>query len=375
LLSFSRFRFNILMIIYVFILLLFLISIRYFGRDRVILFFIISILLLVVRYRDKKVGTDYSEYINYYQSYSGSFLDNFAVNYVGSVISKNVTEGDASISRSFEPGWILLISISKKFDLTYQNFQAMLFLVQIILLFVCLRMINMSLLCGLFFWYVLFYYFSYFNIIRQSLSMSFGLLFYCSIYNRRFFLSITSFILALSFHFTSIIILFAIPIFMFPSIFKFRIVVIIVSVILGIFSFEIILKYLSDLNGYSTYGDVEKINGIDLSLRSIYIFLSYLLFLVVSHSPSDVKKVDFFNNIWLFSIALQIILINYSYGARLYEFFSVISVFSLIPIISGKKFVASHRMIYLLVLILSTVQFFWNIYFNTYGVSQGYGLI
>ena len=204
--------------------------------------------------------------------------------------------------------------------------------------------------------------------------MSFGLIFYCSIYKGRFFLSITSLILALSFHFTSVIMLFAIPIFIFPNIFKFKILLIIISIIVGMFSFEILLENMNYLNGYSTYGDVQKINGIDLSLRSIYILLNCLLFLAVIYSPSDVKKIDFFNNIWMFSIALQIILINYNYGARLYEYFSVISVFSLIPILFEKKDFGSRKPISLLVLILVIILFFWNIFFNMYGVSHDYGL-
>ncbi len=359
------------MILFLIVLLFFIVGIHYFGNNKLTLCIIIAILFFVVRYRDINVGTDYSEYISFYVNYRGGFLDNFTLNYLGSLVGENTSEVDPDIARSYEPGWLFLVTMSKKFDWTYQNFQAFLFLIQVLTLAFCCRLMNFNLLHVLFFWYILFYYFAYFNITRQSLAMSFGLIFYCSILNARYLLAVTSLILSLCFHFTSLVMLFVIPIFVFPKIFKYKLFLIFFSTLIGMWSLEIITN-INFINGYKVYADVEKISAFDLSLRSIYILLNIVLLFVVIHSTNEINKINFFNNIWMFSIILQIVLVNYKYGARLYEYFSVVSIFCLIPMFLGRKHSGRIKPMYVLVLSVTIILFLWNIFFNTYGVSHNY---
>lgn len=153
--------------------------------------FIIFVIYLICfgGFRADTIGVDTA---NGYKTYWNLYLKGISLPYV-------------------EPSWIFLMFLCNKLNLGYQG---LIFISELLCVipisYVILKKENINIILSLAIYYGMFFYLHSFNLIRQSIAMSFCLLFAYFFYEKKYYKAIFSFILAFLMHKSAVIFLVAI---------------------------------------------------------------------------------------------------------------------------------------------------------------------
>ena len=301
------------MIVYLF-LLFYLFALRN-NQKNIIRFLILSLFLLffVCVFRGISVGTDTVSYLQIYNRYAREpvrlsvvfggheYLFSLIYHYLGRIgISYRIILMIQSALFLCPIGWVL-------FKQGGRPIEKLLFL------------------------FLLGFYFGSFNIVRQSIAISFAFLGYYFIENKKYFSFVISFFIAWGFHLTSLLILVVI-ILKYINLNKYWVILLIVvsySIPL-IFDMSFLSAFfiseVNELEAYTRYieregvmkGGAIPVTGTIISLLYVYIVYIY---------GDENRKRDFFYKISVFSVILtNLLFVSPTWTVRIIMYFSVAQV-------------------------------------------------
>lgn len=180
--------------IYIILLVLLCLSVC-FHKNKVLLYFNMSLMLVMGILRDFTVGTDIQVYFEHYR-----FLNDY----------NDIFDAD---NDAFEPGFIALIVLFKKFiGGEYLTFISLVFIPFFLgfMKFIFYRKVSVPL--ALLFFYMWGFYFNGYNLMRQMLAIGTIMFFIPLLYERKYWkFSVAVVITALLFHKSSVVMLLLIP--------------------------------------------------------------------------------------------------------------------------------------------------------------------
>ena len=256
------------MVLYIFILI-YLVLCSLFAKNSKILFVGAFILMLLVfALRDVSVGTDTK---NYYHLFSMICVEN--------------AESEI-IHKTIEPGWQILNKLIYFFN---GSWQIVLFASGILVLlpiFVTSWRYSANPSLSILIYYLLGFYFSSFNIVRQMIAASIIFAAFCRYFNeKKIFIYFLQIILASCFHYTAIISLF-IPLlikYARPSVSK-AIILLPITLVTGFYVIPNLLFLIPVVGKYAIYLSGENLNAIS-ETQILYNLIGFL-FIMASDKQS-----------------------------------------------------------------------------------------
>lgn len=298
------------------------------------LLFIVSFLILVLYsgYRDISVGTDTVNYSRHFE-----------------LVSSGVVL----------PHELLWYVVNKLVYFFGGSFQTVLIVSSILVLtpvFYTSYMKSPYPLLSLFFFITLYYYFYSFNIIRQSIAMSFGLLAFFYINEQKPIKSYATFIISLLFHYSSIIIL--------PALILYNRITInktsqYLSYILLIFSFFVGLflgKELLIILQKFLYSDYTIETEFNLLGTSLYLFILNIIYVVISFI---VKRDNKWFVLFFFFVLISNLTIRIPFANRFVFYYGISQIVFFPMIINNNRLNNKYKIVLFLILVCYSL---FNIY-------------
>ena len=268
------------MLIYI-ILLVWLLAIQFFKKNRIVYLLTFSFLLLLGGLRGVDVGTDTKNYMELYE-----MLHDDA--------------GTLFVMSRTEPLWVLL---NKLVIYTVDNYQWIIFLglfLAVTPIFIRSWISCKSPYIAILFYVLLYYYFNSFNIVRQMIALGIVFFSYPFWENKQIKKAIVCTVLAIMFHFSAA---FA---FLIPIVKRMRLnlgfvlLVLPVTYLLGALVLPGIIPMLPIVGRYSSYIEVSNAN---LSITRLLLNVFFLLLFVQARGASkDIYFKMFFVGIVLYNL-------------------------------------------------------------------------
>lgn len=350
------------MIIYIAAFLIFSLNsknekIKYFDK------YIIFLFILAIS-RNELVGTDYKSYIHGIKDafYSFKNYDYNIINYF------YINSSNEDILKQLEPLWLFV-------NYTVYTFGGDFYIVNAIIisttLFVYIYSINNSSKYpqfSLFLYYGLYYYFISYNTIRQSIAISIILLFYDSLFKKKWILASVLFIIAILFHFSAFYIAVIIIIIPFMKInFKLSYVLLVISIILGLIITDATFTHYFKIQLYDNYVSLKR-NQISLYLTILMYIIQIVLFVFVTRLSKERSINCFYTRIWFIGLIIQNIFIDYIHIYRFVDYLLVAQIIAIPNYFNSyfgfKHQYAKYTYIYIIVFILFSI----NLLFNRQGI-------
>ena len=334
------------MIIYILVLFIFLF---FYSNNRYHINLILIILFLLSVFRSINVGTDYFNYKIIYETVSQIGINEQIENY--KLIFDDISRGN----RTIEPLFYLIYFFSKKIGFSFFSLNVFLSAIFLIIVNYTSKKLSVSHVSSLVLFFLLFYYFMFFNINRQVFAILFSVLsFYNYGKNKVNFLIFS--ILAFSSHFSSLIFLTLIPFFKY---FRFNkklsYIAIIISFLVGFLTTK---TSVFNIGYYNLYTDfmVDSYSFYYVLLYNLSCMMLYFVF-----SFFNKKRNTTIVNIWVLGLILQNLFINFQYLYRLSDYFLIFQVFA-IPLIF---FNTRNKNI---LIFMSALFFLFNLLLNRQGI-------
>ena len=328
--------------------------------------FSVAILILGI-FRGIDVGTDYQSYINSFsiQNYSEYNFNFFDI--------KEYLIRESIGGKQLEPLWSLLNYFILTIDGSYFSVNLIVLVSVVSLYSYTFKRQSKNPVLSFLLLYALFFYFGTFNIVRQSIAISF---IFCSYYffeNKKYLSGVTSLTIASLFHFTAIFGIFPILLFIIPS-FKIKtnsaIFLLSMSLLFGTNISGFILSLVEIDTIYTTYTE-NKITGTkNLIISYLNYFLQFLLFFVVVRTRKKSVIDDKFTQIWLIGLILQNIFLEITFFSRLCDYFLVAQLIAIPYYLPSQNYtsIINANKKFITVIIIIIIFFSFNIYFNKQGV-------
>lgn len=260
------------MLLYVFILLYLLIGSVFFKKSLFLYSIIAIIMYFTFGLRDVSVGTDTKNYIQMFN-----------------IINSNGVDG-ILISEVVEPAWLMLNKIIYYLGGTWSDMILVSGLIVLLPVFFTFWKFSANPFLSLLLYYLLGFYFSSFNILRQMIAVSIVFFAYSKYFNDKKILPYCIFVLlASSFHFSALV-SFSIPIlvkYVRPTFSK-AIVLFPISLIVGFYVIPAFLYQIPVFGKYAVYLTGEVLNSV--SETQILFNIVALIFLSSSDKENDYLK-------------------------------------------------------------------------------------
>ena len=290
-------------------------------------------LLIIAGFRDQSVGTDT---INYLEHYS------------------HVLNG---LSLRTEPLWTYLIKVIVYFGGDFQTLLLVSSFLTLLPIFYVIYKKSPYPLLSIFLYVSLYYYFYSFNIIRQCIAMSFGLLSISQLIDRKKISSLLFLILAFLFHYSSIILL---PAFVFIHFFKsnkniFYYLTLALSFISGLFFGSNLLDFAQKY----IYSDYIIDYQLNLLGNSIYLLIVNTVFVFVT---IIIKEKDKWFHLFYMYVILLNLLSRIPFGNRFSMFYGICSII-FIPLLLKNNRLKNKQEVFL-VLVSVIVMALFTLFIN-----------
>jgi hypothetical protein len=350
------------MIIY-FLLLLILLHWSNYNKNSIrydiLIFFI---LFFVTIFRSIKVGTDYANYRLSYSLYKKvDFFDTFKISFIK--YFSNQVQNHLIIS--FEPLYSLFVNLSKKVGFSFFQFNILITLFYLILVFLLFKNISKNWRFNIFLFYVLFYYFMFLNTSRQALAIPFVFLSLKYFEKKNILKSLFFIFTAIGFHFNTIFVFSTFIILRFIYNFKYSkyfYLFFVFFTLINIFNLNYVLQYFLKYNSNFLF-------FLERSNNSKYLLYNFLYQLQIN--MIFVFTIIFFNNenknhyvfLWFFGI----IFFNlFSFLPEVHRFSDYFLFFSIFVISNVFENISPKKKLFLYFIIFTS--FTYNLFLNRQGV-------
>lgn len=334
------------MTIYIFILFIFLL---FYSNNRYYINLILIILFLLSVFRSINVGTDYYNYKIIYETLSQIGINEQIEKY------KSIYDNLFTETRTFEPLFYFIYFLFNKIGISFFSLNVFLSAIFLILANHISKKFSVSHVSSLVLFFLLFYYFMFFNTNRQAFAILFSVLSFYNYGKNKVYFFIFS-ILAFSSHFSSLIFLILIPFFKYFNFSKrLSYIAILISFLIGF-----LITKIGDL-GIGFYGLYTQYFVDDYSFNYVLLYNLSCMMIYFVFSFFYKKKYTTIVNIWILGLILQNLFLNFLYLYRISDYFLIFQVLA-IPLIF---FNTRNKNI---LIFMSTLFFLYNLILNRQGV-------
>lgn len=314
------------MILFSFLLLLHLAFFKF--KSKLLLMLSGIILFFIIAFRALSVGTDTSNYQNHFLYIShGTSID-------------------------IEFLWFYLNKIIAYYNGDFSNVLQLAALLTLVPIYIVIGKKSIYPLLSVFFYLAFYYYFYSFNIMRQGIAMSWGLLTIVSFIEGKKKWVVLFLPIAILFHYSAAIILpmlFIVYLFCKKKV-EYTLPLQIGTMVLGLFLYELIIQSLTK-HFYSNYSEIQ---GLNFFGNFISLLLLNALFILI-------KKITINRDYWyyffLVFILLSNVLVRIPYGNRITMFLGILQIVFL-PNLLGAKIPKVYKgLIYPLIIVYAIFLF------------------
>lgn len=275
------------MVLYIFILIYLVLCSLFAKKSKILFAGAFILMLLVFALRDVSVGTDTK---NYYHLFS--------------MICAEGAESDI-IRKTIEPGWQIINKLIYIFNGSWQIVLLISGILVLLPIFISSWRYCENPPLSILIYYLLGFYFSSFNIIRQMIAASIVFAAFCQYFNnKKLFIYFLQILLACCFHYTAIICM-LIPLlikYVRPSVSK-AIILLPITIVTGFYIIPNLLFLIPLVGKYAIYLSGEKLNAIS-ETQILYNIIGFL-FIMASDKNSLPLKLFYisliFSNLFGFS--------------------------------------------------------------------------
>jgi len=232
---------------------------------------------------------------------------------------------------SVEIGWITLNKIIQLFDGSYQLLVFLVSLLTIIPIYFTLKKHSVNPLFSLFLYFTLYFYFYSFNISRQTLAISFVLLAFTYLLNKKKVVYILLILLASTFHTSALITLPLLFVHKIPDIKIIYVVSIVIAAFIGLLSTNLIFSQISH-TAYSGYVDKIELKNVAGNASYLLILNTFFIFILLI-----TKKRELFFKIFFIYVVLSNLIIRIPFSNRLLLYFAIIQILYLPQLIYNSE--------------------------------------